>query len=170
MNLDWNCHLIIYRNKQACQYSGDCRTSIVVYQAVCLKTNKCYIGNTQQHMKTRMQGHIQDVKNLFISDKSSDSFASHFASLIPEGTVKKNVKDFVKIKVDILWQGDPLSWSTNFWYQNLQTVCKGTVCYHQAHPHDSPLGYQQVQRGPWRLPPQAKIPQVRPLREFQLQH
>jgi hypothetical protein len=121
-------------------------------------------------MKTRMQGHIQDVKNLFISDKSSDSFASHFASLIPEGTVKKNVKDFVKIKVDILWQGDPLSWSTNFWYQNLQTVCKGTVCYHQAHPHDSPLGYQQVQRGPWRLPPQAKIPQVRPLREFQLQH
>jgi hypothetical protein len=56
-----------------------------------------------------MQGHIQDVKNLFISDKSSDSFASHFASLIPEGTVKKNVKDFVKIKVDILWQGDPLS-------------------------------------------------------------
>jgi hypothetical protein len=31
------------RNKQACQYSGDCRTSIVVYQAVCLKTNKCYI-------------------------------------------------------------------------------------------------------------------------------
>jgi hypothetical protein len=36
------------------------------------------------------------------SDKSSDSFTSHFASLIPEGTVKKNVKDFVKIKVDIL--------------------------------------------------------------------
>jgi hypothetical protein len=56
-----------------------------------------------------MQGHIQDVKNLFISDKSSDSFASHFASLIPEGTIKKNVKDFVEIKVDILWQGDPLS-------------------------------------------------------------
>jgi hypothetical protein len=52
--------------------------------------NKCYIGNTQEHVKTRMQGHVQDVKNLFISDKSSDSFASHFASLIPEGTVKKN--------------------------------------------------------------------------------
>jgi hypothetical protein len=98
------------RNKQACPYSSDCCTSIVVYQAaVCLKTNKCYIGNTQQHVKTRMQGHIQDVKNLFISDKSSNSFASHFASLIPEGTIKKSVKDFVKVKVDILWQGDPLS-------------------------------------------------------------
>jgi hypothetical protein len=52
----------------------------------------------------RMQGHIQDVKNLFINSKSSDSFASHFTSLVPEGTTKKNVKDFVKVKVDILWQ------------------------------------------------------------------
>jgi hypothetical protein len=60
--------------------------------------------------------------------------------------------------------------STNFWYQNLQTVCEGMVCYHQAHLHDSQLGYQQVQRGPWCLPPLAEIPQVRPLREYQLQH
>jgi hypothetical protein len=44
------------------------------------------------------------------------------------------------------------------------------VRYHQAHPHDSQLGYQQVQRGPWHLPPQAEIPQVQPLREYQLQH
>ncbi len=57
----------------------------------------------------RMQGHVQDIKNLFINGKSSNSFALHFASLIPEGTAKKNVKDFVKVKVDILWQGDPLS-------------------------------------------------------------
>jgi hypothetical protein len=80
-----------------------------IKQPACLKTNKRYIGNTQQHVKTRMQGHIQDVKNLFINDKSSDLFASHFAALVPAGTAKKNVKDFVKIKVDILWQGDPLS-------------------------------------------------------------
>jgi len=103
-NLPCNC-----RNKQACPYSGKCRYPIVVYQATCLKTNKRYIGNTQQHVKTRMQGHVQDVKNLFINDKSSDSFASHFAALVPKETAKKNVKDFVKIKVDILWQGDPLS-------------------------------------------------------------
>jgi hypothetical protein len=107
----------------------------------------------------------------FASDKSSDSFASHFASLIPEGTVKKNVKDFVKIKQgQYPLAGRPTLLSTNFWYQNLQTVREGTVCYHQAHPHDSPLGYQQVQQGPWRLPSQAEIPQVRPLREHQLQH
>jgi hypothetical protein len=74
-----------------------------------LKMNKCHIGNTQQHMKMRMQGDVQDVKILFINGKSSDSFASHFASLVPEGTAKKNVKDFIKVKVNILWQGDPLS-------------------------------------------------------------
>jgi hypothetical protein len=57
----------------------------------------------------RTQGHVQDVKNLFINGKSSNSFALHFASLVLEGTAKKNVKDFIKVKVDILWQGDPLS-------------------------------------------------------------
>jgi hypothetical protein len=71
--------------------------------------NKVYLGNTQQHVKTRMQGHVQDTKNHFINVKSSDSFVTHFAALVPKGTVKKHVKDFVKIKIDILWQGDPLS-------------------------------------------------------------
>jgi len=129
-NLPCNC-----RNKQACPYSGKCHNPIVVYQATCLKTNKRYIGNTQQHMKTRMQGHVQDVKNLFINDKSSDSFASHFAALVPKGITKKNVKDFVKIKVDILWQGGPLSCLQTFgtracklcskeWYAIIKLTCE----------------------------------------------
>jgi hypothetical protein len=103
-NLFCNC-----RNNQACLYEGKCCHSIVVYQVTCLKMNKRYIGNTQQDVKTRLQGHTQDVKNLFINGKSSNSFASHFASLIPDGTTKKSVKDFIKVKVNILWQGDPLS-------------------------------------------------------------
>jgi hypothetical protein len=56
-----------------------------------------------------MQGHVQDVKRLVINDKASDSFASHFAALVPEGAEKKEVKNHVKIKVDIIWQGDPIS-------------------------------------------------------------
>jgi hypothetical protein len=40
-----------------CPYESKCCHSIVEYQA-CLKTNKHYIGNTQQHMKMRMEGHI----------------------------------------------------------------------------------------------------------------
>jgi hypothetical protein len=116
-NLPCNC-----RNKQMCPYEGKCHHLIVVYQATCLKTNKRYIGNTQQHVKTRMQGHTQDVKNLFINGKSSNSFALHFASLIPDGTTKKNVKDFIKVKVNILWQGDPLSCVKTFGTRNC-TLC-----------------------------------------------
>ena len=52
---------------------------------------------------------MQDTKNLFINDKKSDSFANHFAALVPENTPKKEVKNFVKVKVKILWKGDPLS-------------------------------------------------------------
>jgi hypothetical protein len=66
----------------------------------------------QQHVK-RMQGHFQDVKKLFKLGKKSDSFATHFAASIPEETelswVKCKVNKFVKIKVDILWKGDPLT-------------------------------------------------------------
>jgi hypothetical protein len=51
-NLPCNC-----RNKQTCPYEGKCCHLIVVYQATCLKTKKRYIRNTQQHVKTRMQGH-----------------------------------------------------------------------------------------------------------------
>jgi len=57
--LPYNC-----RNKGACAYGGRCRTSIVVYQATCLKTGKKYLGNTQQFVKARMQQHVQDIKKL----------------------------------------------------------------------------------------------------------
>jgi hypothetical protein len=129
-NLPCNC-----QNKQACPYEGNCRHSIVVYQAMCLKMNKRYIGNTQHHLKTRMQGHVQDVKNLFINGKSSDLFAPYFASVGLEGNAKKNVKDFIKVKVNILWQGDPLSCVKTFGTRSCSKLWhKGMICYHQAHP------------------------------------
>lgn len=103
-DLPCNC-----RNKKGCPYLGKCRNSIVVYQATDLVTNKRYIGNTQQHVKTRIQQHVQDTKRLFIEGKKSDSFANHFAKNIPEGTAKKEVKNHIKVKVDILWKGNALS-------------------------------------------------------------
>ena len=63
----------------------------------------------QQHVKTRIQQHVQDTKKLVLSDKKSDSFANHFAKLVPEGTEKKDIKNFIKVKVEILWKGNPLS-------------------------------------------------------------
>ena len=97
------------RNKKNCPYNGKCRNSIVIYQACCLTTGKKYIGNMQQHVKTRIQQHVQDTKRLVISDKKSDSFANHFAKLVPKETEKKDIKNFIKVKVEILWKGNPLS-------------------------------------------------------------
>ena len=154
LNTKLNCNVISKdfqelpcncRNKNMCPYRGKCHHSIVVYQTTCLQTNKRYIGNTQQHMKTRMQGHVQDVKKLFTDSKSSDSFATHFASLVPQGTAKKSVKDFVKVKVDYPLARRPTLLCKDLWYQRLQAMLKGMICYNQAHPSDSQLGYQQVQ-------------------------
>ena len=52
---------------------------------------------------------MQDTKRLFVSGKRSDSFANHFYQLVPEGTQKKEVRNFVKVSVNILWQGNPMS-------------------------------------------------------------
>ena len=103
-DLPCNC-----RNKAACQYGGKCRSSIVVYQATCLATGKRYIGNTQQHVKKRIQQHVQDAKKLAIMGKKSDSFADHFAQLLPPTMDRKEMTKHVKVKVELLWKGNPLS-------------------------------------------------------------
>ena len=56
-----------------------------------------------------MQGHAQDVRKLIIKDRKSDSFADHFAKLIPDKTPHENIRKFVRFKVDILWKGNPLA-------------------------------------------------------------
>jgi hypothetical protein len=96
------------RNKSMCPYFGKCRRKIVVYKATCLQTQAVYIGNTQQPLKLRMQQHVGDVKRLYTIGKQSDSFASHFAKLIPPGLPKKDVSSHIKIKCEILWQGNPV--------------------------------------------------------------
>ena len=96
-NLPCNC-----RNKETCPYQGKCRYPIVVYKDTCLTTGKIYIGNTQQHVKKRTQQHVQDMRKLVTKGTSSDSFAAHFASLVPKGTEGKDVKNYVKVKVDII--------------------------------------------------------------------
>jgi hypothetical protein len=46
-----------------------------------------YIGNTQQYFKHRMRGHIQDIKKLVERNLPSDSYAPHFAGLIPGAAI-----------------------------------------------------------------------------------
>ena len=117
LTLKCNC-----RKPSSCLYNGLCGQSIVVYQATCLLTRKRYIGNTQQHVKKRMQQHVQDTKNLFVKNKKSDTFASHFTQLIPTGTPPSEVRKHVKFSMDILWKGDPVSCvSADFCQQSIPT-------------------------------------------------
>jgi hypothetical protein len=100
--------------EERCTFLAPCRKSIVVYQATCLETGKKYIGNTQRHVKKRMSEHVGDTKRLYFNNTKSDSFAEHFCQFIPKGIPntkegKKEATKFIKVKVDILWQGNPLS-------------------------------------------------------------
>jgi hypothetical protein len=96
------------RNKSTCPYFGKCRRKIVVYKATCLQTQAVYIGNTQQPLKLRMQQHVGDVKRLYSTGKQSDSFANHFVKLIPPGLARKDVNAHIKIRCEIMWQGNPV--------------------------------------------------------------
>ena len=109
LTLDCNCR---DRETQGCDYNNVCRNPIVVYKAECKKTKKFYIGNTQCFVKTRMQGHQNDVRRLYALGQQSDSYAKHFASLerytiygdIP--TPEEQRKDCT---ISVLWQGNPIS-------------------------------------------------------------
>ena len=62
-----------------CAYGGECRASIVVYKAECKECKMCYLGNTQQKIKLRINQHLGEVCKLVNTGKTSDSFARHFA-------------------------------------------------------------------------------------------
>ena len=75
-----------------------------------------YIGNTQQKLKTQMTQHFGEVKDLIKLGKSSDTFAYHFAQHIdPTLHTTINVpKIRGMVKMEVLWQGDPISCMKSF--------------------------------------------------------
>jgi hypothetical protein len=70
-----------------------------------------------------MAKHKQDARQLFLRGKHSDSFAAHFAQLIPEGTESKDVKNHIKYKVEILWQGNLLATVKTFFGTSACKLC-----------------------------------------------
>jgi hypothetical protein len=111
-NLACNCQKKSKDDKGLCIYGGACRKSIVVYKTTCLTTGKVYIGNTQQHLKKRMQQHFQDVRKMVLTETRSDSFAYHFAESISppsDKSIKLKIREMIDIKCEVLWQGRPMS-------------------------------------------------------------
>jgi hypothetical protein len=87
MPRDCNCNVRTLVNGQ-CAYNGKCRHSVVVYKASCKCCKKYYIGNTQQKLKDHMSGHYNDVRALVNANKTSDTFATHFADHFDVNTKK----------------------------------------------------------------------------------
>ena len=114
--LKCNCYSTKVDGK--CIFNLECRKSIVVYKAECKECGMHYIGNTQQKLKSRMNQHFIEAKNLVNKGKPSDSFAAHFASHF-ENKDKNNknieIKDIRNlIKMSILWKGKPISCNKSF--------------------------------------------------------
>ena len=73
-----------------------------------------YIGNTQQNLKERMNQHAQDVRVLVNTGKTSDSFARHFAKHFGPAEKATVAKARELVKVEVEWQGNPISIMRSF--------------------------------------------------------
>ena len=62
-----------------CIYGSSCRKSVVVYKCECKICGVFYIGNTQNQIKKRMNGHFAERRNSVNKGVISDSFAKDFA-------------------------------------------------------------------------------------------
>ena len=121
--MSWPCNCNGGKVDDKCPYGGKCRETTLVYKVTCTVCDKQYIGNTQQTLKERMNGHYQDVRYLVKIGKHSDSFAKHFAEHFVKGEAPLKKGDIGKIcagdvrnicKFDIIWKGDPIAVSKGF--------------------------------------------------------
>ena len=90
-----------------CAYKGNCRRKCIVYEVTCKLCNNCYVGNTQQTFKDRMNGHFNDVQKLVCKKVQSDSFARHFAKHFTTKPSPKKLRDILDFEV--LWAANPIS-------------------------------------------------------------
>ena len=77
MDLEWNCNQATTVNGN-CICGGNCKKSLVIYKATCKECGCYYVGNTQQKLKSRMNQHFAETKDLVDNKKFSDSFAKTF--------------------------------------------------------------------------------------------
>ena len=106
-----NCHKSTLRDEGLCMFGGKCRNKMAMDK---VETGKYYIGQTQSNVKEMIGKHVSKTTALTKGGKASNSFAKLFAELFErkgKGTYRE-VKD--KMKVEILWQGDPISCMKTF--------------------------------------------------------
>ena len=107
----WIDHAIATRHPKLCIYGDKCRNFIVVYKCECSICGMFYIGNTQNHIKKRMNGQFAETRNQVNKGLISDSFATHFTSHFDNKKKNEQIssKDIREItRVIVLWQGNPI--------------------------------------------------------------
>ena len=80
ISLPCNCsEPIIRRSGNNCPWKGNCREKVIVYKITCVICQKFYIGSTQNALKQRTSMHIQNIRDLFLRNKTSSTLAKHFS-------------------------------------------------------------------------------------------
>ena len=74
-----NCSAPSKVNRE-CTCRGKCRRSVLIYKNECKIYKMIYIVNTQNKIRTRMNGHFGQVRDLVNNKKSSDTFAKYFGN------------------------------------------------------------------------------------------
>jgi hypothetical protein len=99
----------------------------------------CYLGNTQQKLKEQTHQHLGEVCKLVNTGKASDSFVKHFAIHQKQRTTKLTIGEArAKVKVSILWQGNPISCNKSFGKLNCSLCMKERVLilkHSMENPH-----------------------------------
>ena len=82
-----------------CDYKGKCRSKCIIYEVKYSMRDDIYIGNTQQTLKKRMDGHFSDLLRILNNRQKSDSFASHFEQHFNTTKSRTDLRKYMKFKV-----------------------------------------------------------------------
>ena len=120
--LDCNCR------RGICPYNKLCRTPMVVYKATCKTSKMSYIGNTQNHLKKRMQQHFGQVNDVLKNGKKSDTYADHFSEVWKHwGSPPSGLVQAQELDISIMWKGNALSTMKTFGTRNCVLCAKERV-------------------------------------------
>ena len=101
-----------------CAFGGHCRACVVVYKATCKKCGLCYVGNTQQPLKTRMSQHFTETRRLVNNGTPADSFAAHFATHFKESEKVSVSQVRALVGMEVMWKGNPITCMKSFGTHN----------------------------------------------------
>ena len=98
MDRKFNCSLPSKVNVK-CVYKGKCRSRCIIYKIKCSVCEAIYIGNIQQTLKKRMDGHFSDLQRLLKNGQKSDSFDAHFKQHFNTTTSRTDLRRYMTFKI-----------------------------------------------------------------------